>query len=72
MVYVENDPMVLASAQVTIERVHDLVRVVEGDIREIDEMLDDESWPGSSTGNGRSAWLLLSTHSLSDDELART
>ncbi|MFD1538078.1 SAM-dependent methyltransferase [Nonomuraea guangzhouensis] len=70
VVYVENDPMVLANAHVTIERVHDLVRVVEGDVRQIEEMLTDEVVARFLDWERPVGVLLLSTHSLSDDELA--
>lgn len=68
VVYVENDPMVLAGARATIEPITDLVRVVEGDIREIDELLDDRVVQTFLDWDRPVAVLLLSTHSLNDDE----
>jgi hypothetical protein len=71
VVYIESDPMVLANAQATIEPITDLVRVVEGDVREFDEILDDRIVRTFVDWNRPMAWLLVSTHSLSDDEQAR-
>ncbi|WP_345002662.1 SAM-dependent methyltransferase [Nonomuraea helvata] len=68
VVYVENDPMVLAGARATIEPVTDLVRVVEGDVREIDDLLDDRVMQTFLDWDRPMAVLLLSTHSLNDDE----
>ncbi|MGW3343533.1 SAM-dependent methyltransferase [Nonomuraea rubra] len=68
VVYVENDPMVLAGARATIEPVTDLVRVVEGDVREIDDLLDDRVLQTFLDWDRPMAVLLLSTHSLNDDE----
>ncbi|MEV4113749.1 SAM-dependent methyltransferase [Nonomuraea sp. NPDC049695] len=68
VVYVENDPMVLAGARATIEPVTDLVRVVEGDVREIDDILDDRVMQTFLDWDRPMAVLLLSTHSLNDDE----
>ncbi|HEX4811171.1 MAG TPA: SAM-dependent methyltransferase [Nonomuraea sp.] len=68
VVYVESDPMVLAGARATIEPVTDLVRVVEGDIREIDDILDDRVVRTFLEWERPVAVLLLSTHSLNDDE----
>jgi hypothetical protein len=68
VVYVESDPMVLAGARATIEPVTDLVRVVEGDIREIDDVLDDRVVRTFLDWDRPMAVLLLSTHSLNDDE----
>ncbi|UBU10863.1 SAM-dependent methyltransferase [Nonomuraea gerenzanensis] len=68
VVYVESDPMVLASARATIEPVTDLVRVVEGDVREIDDILDDRVLQTFLDWDRPMAVLLLSTHSLNDDE----
>ncbi|MFB9202799.1 SAM-dependent methyltransferase [Nonomuraea spiralis] len=70
VVYVENDPMVLAGARATIEPTTDLVRVVEGDLREIDAVLDDRVLRGFLDWDRPMAVLLLSTHSLNDDEYA--
>ncbi|MFI7615055.1 SAM-dependent methyltransferase [Nonomuraea terrae] len=68
VVYVDNDPMVLAAARATIEPVTDLVRVVEGDIREIDDVLDDRVMQTFLDWERPMAVLLVSTHSLNDDE----
>jgi len=68
VVYVENDPMVLAGARATIEPVTDLVRVVEGDVREIDDILEDRVVRTFLEWDRPMAVLLLSTHSLNDDE----
>ncbi|WP_246649616.1 SAM-dependent methyltransferase [Nonomuraea coxensis] len=68
VVYVENDPMVLAGARATIEPVTDLVRVVEGDVRDIDEILDDRVMRTFLDWDRPVAVLLLSTHSLNDEE----
>ncbi|MEV0620775.1 SAM-dependent methyltransferase [Nonomuraea sp. NPDC050404] len=68
VVYVENDPMVLAGARATIEPVTDLVRVVEGDVREIDDLLDDRVLQTFLDWDRPMAVLLLSAHSLNDDE----
>ncbi|SDM55489.1 SAM-dependent methyltransferase [Nonomuraea jiangxiensis] len=68
VVYVESDPMVLAGARATIEPVTDLVRVVEGDVREIDDVLEDRVLQTFLDWDRPMAVLLLSTHSLNDDE----
>lgn len=68
VVYVESDPMVLAGARATIEPVTDLVRVVEGDVREIDDILDDRVVQTFLDWDRPMAVLLLSTHSMNDDE----
>lgn len=68
VVYVENDPMVLAGARATIEPGTDLVRVVEGDVREIDAILDDRVVRAFLDWDRPVAVLLLSVHSLADDE----
>ncbi|TMR95093.1 SAM-dependent methyltransferase [Nonomuraea basaltis] len=68
VVYVESDPMVLAGARATIEPVTDLVRVVEGDVREIDDVLDDRVLQTFLDWDRPMAVLLLSAHSLNDDE----
>ncbi|WP_236050892.1 SAM-dependent methyltransferase [Nonomuraea cypriaca] len=68
VVYVENDPMVLAAARATIEPVNDLVRVVEGDVREIDDLLDDRVVRTFLDWDRPVAVLLMSTHSVNDDE----
>jgi hypothetical protein len=71
VVYIENDPMVLANAQATIEPITDLVRVVEGDIARIDEILDDRVMRTFADWNRPMAWVVVSTYGLSDDEQAR-
>ncbi|NRQ35346.1 hypothetical protein HII36_26475 [Nonomuraea sp. NN258] len=71
VVYVENDPMVLALARATIEPINDLVRVVEGDVREFDEILDDRVVQTFLDWDRPMAVLVVSTHSLDDDEYAR-
>lgn len=68
VVYVESDPMVLAGARATIEPATDLVRVVEGDVREIDELLDDRVTRSFLDWDRPMTVLLTSTHSLNDDE----
>jgi hypothetical protein len=70
VIYVENDPMVVTTAQATIEPFTDLVRVVDGDVREIDEMLQDQAVKTFLDWDRPLAVLLLSTHSLDDDEYA--
>lgn len=70
VVYVENDPMVVTMAQATIEPFTDLVRVVDGDLWEIDEMLRDQVVRTFLDWDRPVAVLLLSTHSLDDDEYA--
>jgi len=65
---VESDPMVLAGARATIEPVTDLVRVVEGDVREFDAILDDRVVRSFLDWDRPMAVLLLSTYSLNDDE----
>ncbi|MGW2160436.1 SAM-dependent methyltransferase [Nonomuraea sp. NPDC001699] len=71
VVYVESDPMALTLAQATIEPFCDLVRVVDGDVREMDEMLGDPVVQTFLDWDRPIAVLLLSAHSL-DDECART
>lgn len=68
VVYVDDDPMVLAAARATIEPVTDLVRVVEGGIREIDDVLDDRVLQTFLDWDRPMAVLLVSTHHLNDDE----
>lgn len=68
VVYVENDPMVLAGARATIEPITDCVRVVEGDLSEIDEVLDDRVMQTFLDWDRPMAVLLLSAYSLNDDE----
>ncbi|MFI7703129.1 SAM-dependent methyltransferase [Nonomuraea sp. NPDC049480] len=70
VVYVENDPMVVTMAQATIEPFTDLIRVVDGDVREIDEMLQDHVVQTFLDWDRPLAVLLLSTHSLDDAEYA--
>ncbi|HEX4812357.1 MAG TPA: SAM-dependent methyltransferase [Nonomuraea sp.] len=70
VVYAENNPMVVTMAQATIEPFTDLVRVVDGDVREIDEMLRDQVVQRFLDWDRPLAVLLVSTHSLDDDEYA--
>ncbi|MGR6916783.1 SAM-dependent methyltransferase [[Actinomadura] parvosata] len=70
VLYVENNPMVVTMAQATIEPFTDLVRVVEGDVREIDEVLRDHVVRTFIDWDRPVAVLLLSTYSLNDDEYA--
>ncbi|MGW3345614.1 SAM-dependent methyltransferase [Nonomuraea rubra] len=70
VLYVENNPMVVTMAQATIEPFTDLVRVVEGDVREIDEVLRDHVVRTFIDWDRPVAALLLSTYSLHDDEYA--
>ncbi|MEV1178234.1 SAM-dependent methyltransferase [Nonomuraea sp. NPDC049784] len=70
VVYVESNPMVLTMAQATIEPFNDLVRVVDGDVREIDEMLRDHVVQTFLDWDRPLAVLLVSTHCLDDDECA--
>lgn len=70
VLYVESNPMVVAMAQATIEPFTDLVRVVEGDVREIDEMLRDHVVQTFLDWDRPLAVLVLSTYSLDDDEHA--
>ncbi|MGN9845913.1 SAM-dependent methyltransferase [Nonomuraea sp. H19] len=70
VVYVENNPMVVTMAQATIEPFTDLVRVVDGDVHEIDEMLQDQVIQTFLDWDRPLAVLLVSTHSLDDDEYA--
>lgn len=71
VVYIENDPMVLANAQATIEPITDLVRVVEGDIPQIDEILDDRVVRTFVDWNRPMAWVVVSGHNVSDEDQAR-
>ncbi|MEV4174293.1 SAM-dependent methyltransferase [Nonomuraea sp. NPDC049709] len=70
VLYVESNPMVVAMAQATIEPFTDLVRVVEGDIREIDEMLRDHVVQTFLDWDRPMAVLVLSAYSIDDDEHA--
>ncbi|MEU6714197.1 SAM-dependent methyltransferase [Nonomuraea sp. NPDC046802] len=70
VLYVENNPMVVAMARATIEPFTDTVRVLDGDAREIDEMLRDRVVQTFLDWDRPVAVLLLSTHSLDDDEHA--
>ncbi|MED7930775.1 SAM-dependent methyltransferase [Nonomuraea sp. LP-02] len=69
-VYVENNPMVVTMAQATIEPFSDLVRVVDGDVHEIDEMLGDRVVQTFLDWDRPIAVLLLSAQSLDDEEYA--
>ncbi|MGW0808707.1 SAM-dependent methyltransferase [Nonomuraea sp. NPDC002799] len=70
VVYVENDPMAVTMAQATIEPFAPMVRVVDGDVREIDELLADRIIHTFLDWERPLAVLLLSAHSLDDDEHA--
>ncbi|MFC4116757.1 SAM-dependent methyltransferase [Nonomuraea zeae] len=70
VLYVENDPMAVTMAQATIEPFTPMVRVVDGDVREIDEILGDRVVQTFLDWESPLAVLLLSTHSLDDDEYA--
>ncbi|WP_246075012.1 SAM-dependent methyltransferase [Nonomuraea terrae] len=70
VVYVENNPMVVTMAQATVEPFTDLVRVVDGDVREIDEMLHDHVVQTYLDWDRPVAILLLSTYCLDEDEYA--
>jgi hypothetical protein len=70
VLYVENDPMVLATAQATIEPLTDIVRVAEGDVRQMDELLTDRVVATFIDWSRPVAVLLVSTHSVTDDEHA--
>ncbi|MEV0624945.1 SAM-dependent methyltransferase [Nonomuraea wenchangensis] len=69
-VYVENNPMVVTMAQATIEPFSDLVRVVDGDAHEIDELLGDRVVQTFLDWDRPIAVLLLSAQSLDDEEYA--
>ncbi|WP_235854302.1 SAM-dependent methyltransferase [Nonomuraea aridisoli] len=70
VVYVENNPMVVTMAQATVEPFTDLVRVVDGDVREIDEMLHDHVVQTYLDWDRPVAILLLSAYCLDEDEYA--
>ncbi|MGW4800755.1 SAM-dependent methyltransferase [Nonomuraea sp. MG754425] len=70
VLYVESNPMVVTMAQATIEPFTDLVRVVEGDVREIDDVLGDHVVRTYIDWDRPVAVLLLSAYSLHDDEYA--
>jgi hypothetical protein len=70
VVYVENNPMVVTMAQATVEPFTDLVRVVDGDVREIDEMLHDHVVQTYLDWDRPVAVLLLSAYCLDEDEYA--
>ncbi|MFG1705279.1 SAM-dependent methyltransferase [Nonomuraea sp. M3C6] len=70
VVYVENDPMAVTMAQATIEPFTNVVRVVEGDVREIDEIIRDRVVQTFLDWDRPLAVLLLSSYSLDDDEYA--
>jgi hypothetical protein len=70
VLYVENDPMAVTMAQATIEPFTPMVRVVDGDVREIDDILHDRVVQTFLDWDSPLAVLLLSTHSLDDDEYA--
>ncbi len=68
VLYVENDPMVLANAQATIEPVTDLVRVVDGDAAEIEDLLADRVVRTFIDWDRPVGMILVSTHGLDDEE----
>ncbi|NUW30790.1 SAM-dependent methyltransferase [Nonomuraea sp. SMC257] len=68
VLYVENDPMVLAYAQATIEPVTDLVRVVEGDIRQVEDLLGDRVVRTFVDWDRPVGLVLVSVPSLGDEE----
>lgn len=70
VVYVENNPMVVTMAQATIEPFTDLVRVVDGDVREIDDLLEEHVVRTFLDWDRPVAVLLLPTYCLDDDEYA--
>ncbi|WP_344878273.1 SAM-dependent methyltransferase [Nonomuraea antimicrobica] len=70
VLYVESNPMVVTLAQATIEPFTDLVRVVEGDVREIDEVLRHHVVKTFIDWERPVAVLVLSAYSLNDDEYA--
>ncbi|MET8862974.1 SAM-dependent methyltransferase [Nonomuraea sp. NPDC004580] len=70
VLYVESNPMVVTLAQATIEPFTDLVRVVEGDVREIDEVLNHHVVRTFIDWDRPVAVLLLSAYSLHDEEYA--
>ncbi|WP_327090806.1 SAM-dependent methyltransferase [Nonomuraea sp. NBC_01738] len=68
VVYVESDPMILANAYATIEPISDLVRVVEGDMWQVDEVLADRVLTTFIDWERPVGLLLVSAHSITDDE----
>jgi S-adenosyl methyltransferase len=70
VLYVESNPMVVTMAQATIEPFTDLVRVIEGDVREIDDLLRHHVVRTFIDWDRPVAVLLLSTYCLNDDEYA--
>ncbi|NRQ36381.1 hypothetical protein HII36_31775 [Nonomuraea sp. NN258] len=70
VLYVESDPMVVTLAQATVEPFTDLVRVVDGDVREIDDLLRDQVVQTFIDWDRPLAVLLLSAHGVDDDEYA--
>lgn len=71
VVYVESDPMILANAYATIEPITDLVRVVEGDLWHIDELLADRVVTTFVDWDRPVGVLLVSGHSVVDDDRFR-
>ncbi|MFI9554508.1 SAM-dependent methyltransferase [Nonomuraea endophytica] len=68
VVYAESDPMILANAHATIEPITDLVRVVEGEAREIDALLGDRIVNTFIDWDRPVGILIVSGHSILDDE----
>ncbi|MFI6496745.1 SAM-dependent methyltransferase [Nonomuraea typhae] len=68
VVYAESDPMILANARATIEPISDLVRIVEGDVREIDALLADRVVSTFIDWDRPVGILVVSGHSILDDE----
>jgi hypothetical protein len=71
VLYAESDPMVLANAQATIEPVTDLVRVVEGDAAQVEDLLDDRVVRTFIDWDRPVGILLVSTHGVDDEEAGR-
>ncbi|GAA0912097.1 SAM-dependent methyltransferase [Nonomuraea longicatena] len=71
VLYVESDPLILANAHATIEPITDLVRVVEGEPAEVDDMLTDRVLNTFIDWDRPVGVLLVSGHSVGDDERFR-
>ncbi|MEU8244961.1 SAM-dependent methyltransferase [Nonomuraea sp. NPDC048916] len=67
VVYVENDPMVLANARATIEPVTDAMRVVEGDARQVEDLLSDRVVRTFLDWDRPVGILLVSMHGVGDE-----
>ncbi|WP_240197661.1 SAM-dependent methyltransferase [Nonomuraea lactucae] len=68
VLYVESDPMVLANAQATIEPVTDLVRVVEGDAAQVEDLLADRVVRTFIDWDRPVGMLLVATYGVDDEE----